>query len=141
MANSLIILAKVEDSQHKKHIFIPINCSFEEHIDGTAVQKAKNIAMPLLNSKPTFTHVTFEAMQDIELEDAIKVRLKMNSAAIIQQKVYNPLQAEFRGYSELLVNGFVIRYTMKTSAFCSYAVVRSPSESDEVCDNLLKEVS
>ena len=121
MSNTIIILAKVEDSQHK-----------------TAAQKAKDIAIPLLGSKPAFTHVSFEAMPKIGLEQAIKSQLRLNPAALVQQKIYNPLQAEFRGYSELVIAGFTIRYVMRTSAFCHYAIVSKPNHISDIFEGELK---
>lgn len=131
MQDSRLIMAKVEDGQSRSQVSLPIRCTFDEHYSGEAAHKAKEIAMGILNSKPAFTHVTFEPIAHPELEDSIKRTLKLNPNALIHQRIYNPHHAEFRGYTETTIDGFKIKYALRTSGFCSYAIVESPMNQHE----------
>ena len=132
MQDSRLIMAKVEDGQSRSQVSLPILCTFDEHYSGTAAAKAKAMAMHILKSKPAFTHVTFEPVARPELETRIKQVLNLNPSALIHQRIYNPHQAEFRGYAELEVDGYFVKYALRTSGFCSYAIVSAPEASSPV---------
>lgn len=126
MQDSRLIMAKVEDGQSRSQVSLPILCTFDEHYSGAAAMKAKEMAMSILKSKPAFTHVTLEPVARPDLEARLKQVLNLNPSAIIHQRIYNPHQAEFRGYTELELDGFHLKYALRTSGFCSYAVVEAP---------------
>jgi len=132
MQDSRLIMAKVEDGQSRSQVSLPILCTFDEHYSGAAAVKAKEMAMHILKSKPAFTHVTFEPIARPELESRIKQVLNLNPNALIHQRIYNPHQAEFRGYTELEIDGYLIKYALRTSGFCSYAIIKSPITSAPV---------
>ena len=120
MQEPSLIMAKVEDAQSRAQLSLPILCTFEEHYSGEAAQKAKQMAMGILKSRAAFTHVSFEPLDRPDLADRSKM-------ALIHQRIYNPHQAEFRGYTELEIEGYRIKYALRTSGFCSYAVVETPA--------------
>lgn len=124
-----LIMAKVEDGQSRTQLSLPILCTFDEHYSGEAAQKAKQMAMGILKSRAAFTHVTFEPVAQPDLEEALKSKLKLNPHALIHQRVYNPLDAQYRAYSEVELNGYTVKYLLKTSAFCSYAVAATPENA------------
>lgn len=135
MQNPRLIMAKVEDGQSQSRISLPILCTFDEHYSGTAAIKAKEIAMNILNSKSAFTHVSFEPVARPDLESSIKRVLKLTPGAFIHQRIYNPHQAEFRGYAEREIDGYLIKYALRTSGFCSYAIVDVPESQKPVVTN------
>ncbi len=127
-----LLVAKVRDDRSNKQISFALRATYDEHYTGVTAQRAKELAMVKLNSKPAFTHVTLEPTPQPALEQALKTQLKLNPSALMHQRIYNPLHAEFRGYSELSINGFVVKYALRTSGFCAYAVVEAPAcESNE----------
>ena len=128
MQASRLIMAKVEDGQSHTQVNLPVVCTFEEHYSGEAELKAKKMAMDILHSKPAFTHVTLEPIERPELEARLKDVLKLNPHALIHQRIYNPHQAEFRGYAPLNIDGYEVKYALRTSGFLSYAVVELPEQ-------------
>ena len=128
MQTSRLIMAKVEDGQSHAQISLPVVCTFDEHYSGETLLKAKQMAMGILHSKPAFTHVTLEPIERPELESSLKQVLKLNPNALIHQRIYNPHEAQFRGYAPLNIDGYEIKYALRTSGFCSYAVVATPEE-------------
>jgi len=121
-----IIVAKVKDDRSQKQMCFSLRTTYDEHHAGITAQRAKTMAMEKLNSKPAFTHVTLEPLPQPELESALKTQLKLNPNAVMHQRIYNPLHAEFRGYSELKLDGYIVKYALRTSGFCAYAVVQAP---------------
>jgi len=128
MQTSRLIMAKVEDGQSRAKISLPVESTFDEYYSGETLFKAKQMAMAILHSKPAFTHVTLEPIEHPELESRLKQVLKLNPNALIHQRIYNPHQAEFRGYAPLNIDGYEIKYALRTSGFCSYAIVATPEE-------------
>lgn len=126
-----LIMAKVEDGQHHTKISLPVLSTYEEHYSGETELKAKKMAMGILHSKPAFTHVSLEPVDRPELEGKLKQVLKLNPHALIHQRIYNPHEAEFRGYAPLTVDGYEIKYALRTSGFLSYAVVAAPEETGQ----------
>ena len=131
-------MAKVEDGQSHAKICLAVECTFEEHYSGETLLKAKQVAMDILHSKPAFTHVTLEPVERPELETRIKQVLKLNPHALVHQRIYNPHQAEFRGYAPLNIDGYEIKYAQRTSGFCSYAIVATPEDSQELTQQWMK---
>ena len=135
MQTSRLIMAKVEDGQSRAKISLSVESTFDEHYSGQTLLKAKKMAMDILHSKPAFTHVTLEPIEHPELESRLKQVLKLNPNALIHQRIYNPHLAEFRGYAPINIDGYEIKYALRTSGFCSYAIVAAPGEQASDLDS------